>query len=315
MPTIIERYPAIVTNAGDPRQRGRIKVKCIALTGEEDVEFPSWIEPTFDWGWFYVPDVGEEVEIEVVVHDDQAEDTKDQAFLEHPDPRWRNKRFRSDEGEQPRPPNDRFTARNYGKRRGFATPAGHVLMFDDTKGDEQVLLSWKKTGEAKYAFLSLDKDGSAILSNQKGSMIYLNAKDGQVMIADEHGNSYSSAESGLKLIDRFSNIVELKDGVVQVLSQGDVILNASSNVTVDAPKVVIDSGVVEVGSAADSPFVRYTDWLAYHDAHVHLTAFGPSGPPVPLAVTIPTIASTTATVKCTVWSVLIALLLLFWWMR
>jgi hypothetical protein len=134
---MVERYSAIVSKNDDPDfpNLGRIFVKCLEITGDETTELPHPIYPAFDWGWFYVPDVDEEVEIEAVVEDDQREDTRGQAFLEEPRFTWRGKRFSSDEGDGARPINPAFTAVNYGKRRGFATPAGHVLVFDDESGD------------------------------------------------------------------------------------------------------------------------------------------------------------------------------------
>jgi hypothetical protein len=78
----------------------------------------------------------------------------------------------------------------------------------------------------------LDEDGSVIISNINGSLIYLNAAGGQVTIIDEHGNSYTSDADGMRLIDSFSNIIEMKDGVIQVVSQGGLILEASSGVKV-----------------------------------------------------------------------------------
>lgn len=310
-----ERYPAIVTSIDDDQKRGRVFVKCLQITGDDDQVYPEPIEPSWDWGWFYVPDVGEEIEIEVVVSDDQEEDTFQQAFLEYPQITWRSKRHASQEGEAPRLVNSLFTEKNYGKRRGFATPTGHVMMFDDTDGDEQVLLTWKKNGAEEYAFLSFDKDGSAILSNKNGSMVYLNAADGEIMIADEHGNSISTADTGIKVIDQFSNVIELKDGVVQVLAQGDANITAGGNVVVDAGSDVqvdadgdcvvtcvqatIDADTYSLGKNADSALVRWVELEPWLNGHGHPDAFGGTGPanagtmgPVPVAA-----ASTIGTLR------------------
>lgn len=251
-----EKHPATVTDNSDPEKRGRFKVKCLGLIGDSETELPDWVTPAFDWGWFVVPDVGEEVEIEVVVEDETRADTYGQAFLEAPRLRWRGKRFPSTQGDEPRPPNEQLTDTNYGKRRGFATPNGHVLLFDDTEGGETVTLSWKKAGEEKYAFLSMDSDGSLVLSNVNGSLLYLNAKDGELALVDEHGNSVSSGATSMQIIDTFNNSVELKDGAVTVLAAGDALVTAGKNVMIEggsdcslkaAQKGIIDAPQVELG--------------------------------------------------------------------
>lgn len=309
MSTVTERYAAIVTSNDDPKKLGRIKVQCSALSGDED-QLPDFINPCFDWGWFYVPDVGEEVEIEVVAHDAQEEGgAYEQAFVEEPDWRWRGKRFTSEQGDQPRPPEAHFTKKNYGKRRGFATPAGHFLMFDDTDGGEMISLTLHRKATGDYSFVSLDKDGSVIISNNVGGLIYMNAKASEMTMVDaDGGNTITSKKGdGIKLIDQYSNIVQLKQNAIQILAQTDVIVQGGANVAVSGQQVHVNSGTITVGNGADSPFVRYLEWLAWNDAHVHLTAFGPSGPPVPPAASVPAIASTTAMVKCSVLSVLLAL--------
>lgn len=305
MPVVIERFPATVTSNDDPDKRGRIKVKSLQLLGDAETEFPDFVDPVFDWGWFYVPDVGEEVEIEVIVQDDQKEETMAQAFLEGPRIRWRGKRFTSDDGEQPRPPNTQLTEKNYGKRRGFASPSGHILFFDDTPGDENVTLSWKKTDVEKFAFLSIDKDGSVIIDNQNGSLIFLNAKDGELAIIDEHGNSYSSRSTGIQIIDKFNNSIEMKDGVITVLGNKDVLVTAGSNVIVDAgsdvkttavQKNIMKGPAIELqdaGGIADSFAVRFTELKTAFDTHFH-TAPSMGGPTTP--PTVPLVAAAASTI-------------------
>ncbi len=326
MPTIIERFPATVTNNEDPTQRGRVKVKSLQIMGDENVEFPDFVDPAFDWGWFYVPDVGEEIEIEVVVQDAQSEGVPGQAFLEQPRARWRNKRFSSDEGEAPRPPNALFTAKNYGKRRGFATPNGHVLLFDDTPGDESIILTWKKNQEEKFTQLSFDKEGSIVLLTHNSMLLHLNAKEGNegTTVLDKHGNLIATDKDGIKVAEHHGNIVEMKDGVVQVTAAGDLLATAGGNIvassggTAETVKIEVkgdgdldvtaqgdvnvtctaakvDADTYDLGKGADTPVMRHTEWLAWAMAHTHPTAFGPSGPPI--VPPTPTIASAIGKVK------------------
>lgn len=147
MPIIEETHTATVTAIDDPKQRLRIRCSCVGLLGGEDGELPMWVEPELQWGWVVVPDVGEIVEIVMTVSGD-TDDSFAQTSLENPDIRWRGIRHWSDDqdGDQPRPVPDAFKI-NYGKRRGFATPAGHVFVFDDTPGAEKIILTHAKGAE------------------------------------------------------------------------------------------------------------------------------------------------------------------------
>lgn len=163
-----ERHVAVVAANIDPETRGRIQVRSLSLLGSDDVVLHEWIEPCFDWGWFYVPDIGEQVEIEVVSGSDKDE-IPGQAFLEAPDFRWRGKRFYST--SQPVP--DDFKV-NYGKRRGFATPGGHIFIFDDTPGQESITLTWKNAlGQLQRIEL---KDGEVLLGENATDFVALAAK-------------------------------------------------------------------------------------------------------------------------------------------
>jgi hypothetical protein len=293
-----ERYLARVVANNDEAKRGRIRVVCSDFTGDPDKQLPIWIEPAYDWGWFVVPDVDELVEIEVLEQQD-TDDVPGQSSVINPVIKWRQKReYHSEEIKDglekdailsPTPVHEDFTATNYGKRRGFATPNGHVLMFDDTDGGQQINLTWHalEGDEDKYSFLSFDPTGSIILGNKTGSLIYMNAEAGEVSIIDEHGNLISSNADGMKMIDKTGNVVELKDQLVQVLGQGSVVINCKT--------AQLKAGAVELGDAADTPVVRGDDWKAWAEAHTHPTGVGPSGPPTePI---LPTVLSTVVKTK------------------
>jgi len=131
----IETYDATVLDNQDPDQRGGIQVSCVGLFGSDEVKYNTWIYPKLDWGWFYIPDIGEEVEIEVVTGSDKDQ-SYGQAFIEAPNPCWLGKRYYNSDT----PINEEFLT-NYGKRRGFATPAGHTFIFDDTEGSELITIN------------------------------------------------------------------------------------------------------------------------------------------------------------------------------
>lgn len=193
MPNVFAHYPAVVTFNQDPDKRGVIRVACAAIMGDEDTEVPVDVEPAHDWGWFYVPDIGEVVEVEVMEH--SAEDEHPgQASIAHLDIKWRSARFFGNtEGATPTPVNTAFTEEHYGKRRGFATPAGHVLMFDDADGGEEIRLWWKDGG----ASVVIDKDGTITLTNKSGATFTMDATADKIVASATSIEIDGSAEAAV----------------------------------------------------------------------------------------------------------------------
>jgi len=181
MPITVEKFVAKVSVNDDPEQRARIQVTCEDYTGFPDVVIPGWVEPVLDWGVFLVPDVDEYVEIEVVTGaiDD---DVPGQSAIFDPVIRWRGKRYYHEGKEAPTPIHEDFKT-NYGKRRGFATPAGHILLFDDTEGKEQIRLSLK-LASGEYVFLDFDKSGNVKLENGASGVVFLGAGAGEAGAAN-----------------------------------------------------------------------------------------------------------------------------------
>lgn len=268
---VTETYPATVVGTDDPQQRGRIRVACAALLGDESAALPMWIEPVLDWGWFTVPDVGEIVDIEVATGSTEDEQ-QGQVSIDNLDAKWRGGRYYGGaESDTSRDVADEFK-QNYGKRRGFATPGGLILFFDDTDDSRQISLTWNDgQNPLGFSHMSIDKDGSVIWGTKTGHLLTMNAKTGELSLIDQHGNSYSSNENGLKLIDKFSNILEFKDGVVQLLAQ--------SGLTASAKDIVLDAGLTQLGgSPATEPVLLGNIFLTLFANHIHSTGMGPSGP-------------------------------------
>ena len=157
MRTETRKYLARVTNTEDPDKLGRIKVSCPDFVGG-DAELPQWIESVLDWGWFYIPDVDEMVEIEVLVRTPH-DTTHLQASIANPQIQWRGKRhYGGEETESPRPFPADFTG-GY-KRRGFATPIGHILILDDDPVTPTVRVTWSgKADGSKKSTILMTKDG------------------------------------------------------------------------------------------------------------------------------------------------------------
>lgn len=246
-----ETATAVVADNQDPDQAFKIKVKCAALMGSEDAVYAEWIPPKLAWGFVIVPDIGEQVEVEFPGKSD-TDEVKGQAFLDSPEVRWTGKRYQGPDAY-----NEMFLA-NYGKRRGFVTPAGHILMFDDTEGSEKINLVWHNA-DNKYAMFSANEDGSIILANANGSMVYLNADAKEVAVIDEHGNSLSTNDKGIKLVDK---------------SGGFVDLDANNKL------IQLQAGTIYAGGLTGTePGVLADQLLTVFRAHVHPTGTGPSGPP------------------------------------
>jgi hypothetical protein len=212
MPVVREKHEAVVSSIegfedGADEKRGMISVICPALSGPPEDEtappLPILCEPAHDWGWFYIPDVGEQVEIEVVVSSDRDE-VFGQAALEALRPVWRGKRYHTDselgeatDGSEPRPIHDDFVSTNYGKRRGFATPWGHVLLFDDTEGEPRIYLTHSKEqlapGETpdpeKVTRVEIEPDGSIKMRLLDKHELRLSAEDGQLSLSLDNGAS------------------------------------------------------------------------------------------------------------------------------
>lgn len=270
-----ETFTATVTANDDPEKRGRIRCTCVGLMGDEDGDMPMWIEPELLWGWFVVPDVGELVEIVASKHGD-GDDSFGQSFLESPSLRWRGARhWTAESAADARTVPEDFKT-NYGKRRGFATPQGHILLFDDTEGKERIALTWHgvREGADAYSFFALDEDGSVVISNRNGSLLYFNAAQQQVTWVDEHGNSLTTDVDGMRMIDHFGNIISMEDGVIQIISQGNVVVTGAD--------FTAETGSYNLGTGAASSMVLGEALLAWLNSHTHTCSApaSPSSPPV-----------------------------------
>ena len=87
-----EKHRAIVVANDDPDQKGRIKCACAGILGDEDTSLPDWIPPVLDWDWFYIPDIGEIIELELN-SSDATDEIAGQSSIDGMDLHWRGKRF------------------------------------------------------------------------------------------------------------------------------------------------------------------------------------------------------------------------------
>ncbi len=234
------KYSGTVTDNEDSEKRGRVKVRVPTVFGPE---LEVWARPCFPFGHFYVPDNETQVWVEF--------ETGNPDF-----PLWVGTWYA--EGKAPAeaaiaPPTNRV----------IQTPSGHTIEISDEGGEEKITI--KHNGDS---FVAIDKEGSVIISNQKGSHLYLNAKDGAANLIEEHGNLLSMSKDGAMLVNADGTLVELKGDTARILGK-NVVLQGSS---------------VALGEGAAEPTLLgqtfATMWNLFA-AHTHATGVGPSGPPLP----------------------------------
>lgn len=145
----LEVHNAIVTRNTDPDEgtnlRGAVFFDAPTLFNGE---FPLPAIPCYQYasaegaGLFFVPQVDDEIEV-LIQTDDGTFDTSD---VELPEPRWRCMIYSeaADIAEE-------FKT-NYTKRMGWKTNSGHILLFDDTEGEELLRLAHKVGNKLEWDF-------------------------------------------------------------------------------------------------------------------------------------------------------------------
>lgn len=318
MSVTTERHDAIVNAIegfdDEDEKRGAIEVICPGLMADDGTPLPVLCEPAHDWGWFYVPDVGEEVEIEVVTSSDRDE-TWGQQTLEALAPTWRGKRPHTDvetEGDDPRPIHIDFTDTNYGKRRGFTTPFGHVFLFDDTEDDQRIYITHMaeqlKPGETpeaeKFTRVEIEPDGSLKVAFLNKHMIHLTTKLGKLRIAldgepdlEKHFIEFDAETPSLEVsLAEADTVLKLDHSVpsIEVSMAGGAGMSVS-NKDADATTVLGDGSVK--AAIADHLETLWGKMVSHLDGHTHLydkisVSGGSGGPAVGVPVPTETAAPT-----------------------
>ena len=256
-----KKFTATVTNVDDPEKRGRIKVTCPALLGDDTTEFKSWVEPEIPMGWFLIPEVGRQVTISI--SSGSNNDTVSGQSMITAGASWSAEIYTDDDGSNPAP--QEFTAQNYSKRRGFKTPAGHVFLFDDTKAQEQVTLSWSggSKSQPKTSFLSLDKSGSIVAQDASGSLLYLNGGNGESSLVNKSGAYLTLGENGISMVDTHGNAFVTGADGISLVSNGPIGFAGSDHVFQSGLHFVDGALTVNVGGLASSFHPATTNGVAF----------------------------------------------------
>ncbi len=242
------KYAGIVMDNSDPEKRGQIHVKVPGIFGPDDVVAAR---ACFPYGHFHVPHAGAQVWIE----------------FEGGNPRyplysgaWYSP-DRVPKEAQIDPPTNRV----------IQMPSGHTIELQDKDGEAKVVVRHKDN-----SFVTLDKDGSVLISNKNGSHLYLNAKDSEATLVEEHGNLVRMTSDGVTIVNKSGAVIEMKGDKVKII--------AKDALTVSAKDVNIESSTVNLGQGAglggDRALLAET-FLKVYVTHTHGTAVGPSSPPLP----------------------------------
>jgi phage gp45-like len=248
------KYAAVVTSLKDEEKRGQIQVQVPSIFGMTDL---VWARPCFPYGHYMVPHEGAQVWVE----------------FEGGDPRyplysgaWYPTGLIPQEAQEDPPAN-----------RVIQMPSGHTIELQDKPGEEKVVVRHKDN-----SFVTLDKDGSVLISNKNGSHLYLNAKDAEATLVEEHGNLVRMTSDGVTIVNKSGAVIEMKGDAVKII--------AKDAITLTAKDVNIESSTVNLGSKAGISGERVLlaeTFLTAYITHTHPTVLGPSGPPLPIPMPIP----------------------------
>jgi uncharacterized protein involved in type VI secretion and phage assembly len=255
------KYRGVVVDNKDPEQLGRLRLMVPSVFGgvtdreptADDPFVTDWAWPcvpfggTADHGFFFIPDVGAKVWVEF-----------EEGNLDCP--LWVGT-FWAKPSETEIPAEARNMEENEPARRVLKTSSGHVIEFSDVDGDESITIRHKDG-----ALLNFDAQGSVTITNKSGTLIYMNAEDKELAIADENGNNIRLGDSNVTLTNKSGALIDIADQAVQVV----------------AKNVMIRSETIALGEGAMEPAILGRTFATIYDSHTHMTALGPSGPPLPI---------------------------------
>lgn len=279
-------YRALVIKNDDPEERGRIQISCPSVGHDPLVAVPCWVDPAVGitgdrMGWFDPPLVGSVVRV--------AFDNGDAAC---PKAYWGGWSTDAD-GKFPVPSEFGYVD-GKPQKRGFRSRAGHLLLFNDTPGEESVKIVWHKIADGDPAIDDPDKVAADLAAGDKiatldfseeavqlvdseGNKVVLNTKEKSIILQDANGNLFTLSKDGICMMDNSSPA-----STMQLNGKGAITLIASKAITLNAPAIDLKTGGVTLGDGAVLGGVIFEQLLAWANSHQHPTAApGPPSPAVP----------------------------------
>lgn len=189
-----EIHHGIVTDNEDPEKRGRLRVKCATLV-KGDGELPFWVEAVYPFlsssedeksngGWFFTPNIGVIVELQVGVtsgHDELPGFTA----MVAPQVKWRA--CLSARGSDVL---DDLFKEHYPHRRGISTARGHALLFDDHDGT------------------------LTLMTRDSANKIWLDAEGDSIHMLDANGNAMDMDSDGWHWESANGDLIEGGSGAI-----------------------------------------------------------------------------------------------------
>lgn len=154
-------------------------------------------------------------------------------------------------------------------RRGVRTRSGHFLRFSDDASDLHITIGkGDGAGSQTASFLTFDKKGNVTVSNDKGSLIFMDAENDAIsaIVANADGQTESLAMLGKDAIT-----LATKGGATIGLAGADITLNGGA-ITLNGQTVSLSSLLVYLGKGAAEPAVRGTQLAIKTSTHVHTSA-------------------------------------------
>ncbi len=238
------KYRGFVIDNNDPEQRGRLRLRVPSVLGDAQ---SGWALPSLpfgglaDQGLFMVPEPGAQVWVEFEAGNVDL-------------PIWTGT-FWQAAGDSPAE-----AAKSPPTTRVFKTPAGHTLQFDDESGAEKFRLFHPAGTEMK-----VDEKGTVAVSDARGNSLTLDADAGKILLEDANGNSITMASSDTTIDDANGNRIEM----------------SAAGITVKGTQVVVEGQTVMLAGQGGEPIIKGQSFLTLFATHVHPSAMGPTGPPVP----------------------------------
>ena len=150
-----------------------------------------------------------------------------------------------------------------GKTASFLTPSGSGIIFDDAK---KTITLRHETGAA----IQMTATGEVIIQMANGSIVNYTAE--QSSMTSVSGATISVKDDITVVGKSGKESLLIKDGLVQILSGEDIILQGNS--------FNVKSGSVILGGDSFHA-VLYETLQTIFDGHFHASAVGPTGPPLP----------------------------------